>query len=157
MIQSLKNLFSVERSDPKVDSTSDVRNARLKVATCVILLEIARADDEFTPDERQSIVNTLRERFSLSTDEAHELIEFATEEREQSKDLWTFTNQINQSCDRDEKLQIIEEVWRVVIADGSIDGHERNLAHQLAKLLNITHGQLIELKMKVLEKARRGE
>jgi uncharacterized tellurite resistance protein B-like protein len=157
MIESLKSLFSAKLTDSNANSTPNTHEDRLKVATCVILLEIARADDDFTLEERQSVVKALSKRFSLSETDAHELIDFATNEREESRDLWTFTNHINQSCNRAEKLEIIDEVWRVVIADGSIDGHERNLAYQLAKLLHINHEQLIVSKMKILDNARKSK
>ena len=48
-----------------------------------------------------------------------------------------------------EKRQIIEEVWRVIYADGALDAHEDYLVHKLAKLLNLNHPQLIEAKMTV--------
>ena len=48
-----------------------------------------------------------------------------------------------------EEMEVIEEVWRVIFADGTLDGHEDYLVHKLAKLLNLTHPQLIEAKMKV--------
>lgn len=152
MLNTLKQLFSQELVSE--ESEAPKAHERLKVATCVLLLEIARADDEFTDDERKQIIETLIERFSLSQDDAHELIDMASEAREQSRDLWSFTTQINQACTHSEKLDIIEEVWRVVCADGSIDGHEKHLAHQLGKLLNLRHGQIIEAKVKVLEDLR---
>lgn len=154
MIQSLKNLFASEAGDSHAAPQSERREERLKVATCVLLLEIARADDEFATEERESIIQSLRTRFDLSEDDANELIELSTEQRKESNDLWGFTHQINESCDPTEKMEIIDEVWRVVFADGSIDGHENHLAHQLGKLFNLTHGQLMESKMKILKEAR---
>lgn len=152
MLNRLKQLFSPESISGEDESHHAYE--RLKVATCVLLLEIAHADDEFTDDERIQIVETLINRFSLSQEDAHELMDLASEAREQSRDLWSFTTLINQACTFQEKRDIIEEVWRVVCADGSIDGHETYLAHQLGKLLNLTHGQIIEAKVKVLEDLR---
>ena len=154
MIQALKKLFTAEPANPDTQPQQDLREERLKVATCVVLLEMAMADDEFTPEERQSVIRSLRTRFTLSEDDADELIQLSTQQRKESNDLWAFTNQINQSCDHSEKMEIIDEVWRVVVADGSIDGHENHLAHQLAKLFNLTHAQLIASKTKILKEAR---
>jgi uncharacterized tellurite resistance protein B-like protein len=135
-------------------SSEERRHERLKVATCVVLVEIAMADDEFEPEERKHIISALQARFDLSEADAEELIELSTAEREKSRDLWSFTHLINEACSREEKMTIIDEVWRVVVADGTIDGHENHLAHQLGKLFNLTHGQLIESKMKVLKEVR---
>ncbi|MCP4642028.1 MAG: hypothetical protein GY851_16415, partial [bacterium] len=50
--------------------------------------------------------------------------------------------------------QIIEEVWRVIFADGRLDGHEDYLVHKLARLLNLNHPQLIAAKVKVMEESK---
>jgi uncharacterized tellurite resistance protein B-like protein len=152
MLNNLKKLFSAPANG--TTNPQETTDERLKVATCAILLEIAHTDDDFCDDERRHIMETLTNRFSLSEGDAIELIELADEARKKSRDLWGFTNQINEACDKVEKLGVIEEVWRVVFADGSIGGHENHLAHQLGRLLNLTHGQIIELKIKVLDELR---
>ena len=119
------------------------------LATCVLLLEVAEADEEFSDEERWRIQQLLQQRFGLSESEVAELIRESQEHRAESHDLWRFTNQINQSCSRQEKMQLIEEVWRVVYADGTLEAHEDYLAHKLGRLLNLDHTELIEAKMKV--------
>lgn len=144
MLKRLLALFAAK------EQTSEIPEAkRVQIAACAILLEVAGADNEFAPEECQRIIAVLRERFELGQDEAEELVRTAEERRTKAFDLWHFTSQINASCSRDEKLRIIEEVWRVIYADGRLDGHEDYLAHKLAQLLNLTHPQLIEAKMKV--------
>lgn len=124
------------------------------VATCVVLLEAAMADDEFTPDEQQSIVAAMRRRFALSEAEAEEVMTEADAIRRDSLDLWQFTHAINESLGPEEKVAVIEEVWRVVYADGVLTGHEDHLLHKLGKLLNLNHKQLIGAKLKVLGEVR---
>ena len=144
MLEKLLELLAARQ----VDSEGG-RQERLRLATCAVLLEAAGADNEFSPAECQLIIEALRARFDLTQDEAEELIRVALDRRQETSGLWKFTNQINQSCTLEEKLGIIEEVWRVIYADGSLDGHEDYLVHKLAALLNLTHPQLIEAKLKV--------
>ena len=66
-----------------------------------------------------------------------------------SIDLWQFTNLINQNYSTDEKLQIIETMWKIVYADGRLDKHEDYLVHKLSNLLRLTHKQLIDAKLRV--------
>lgn len=136
------------------EETAATDEERLRTATCVLLLEVAGADDEFSPEECDRIIRVLCGRFALSQDEAEELVRAAGERRAKSFDLWKFTNQINELCSTDEKTQIIEEIWRVIYADGTLDAHEDYIAHKLARLLNLTHPQLIAAKLKALEEAR---
>lgn len=124
------------------------------MATCALLLEVASADNEFAPEECQRIIEILVKRFDLPQDDAEELVRAANERRAQSVDLWQFTHQVNESCSQDEKVAFMEEIWRVIYADHTLDGHEDYLVHKLAGLLNLTHPQLIGAKMKVLGEIR---
>ncbi|TKJ39104.1 hypothetical protein CEE37_11835 [candidate division LCP-89 bacterium B3_LCP] len=149
MLQRIKKLMA----DTQVKSTV-VNSPDLTLSLCVMLLEIAQADDEFTPDERTHVVRTLQERFSLSETETHELIEEAQGTREESLDLWQFTNKLNQEFDRGQKLLIMEEIWRVIYADGTLDSHEDYLVRKLSNLLNLSHKEMINAKLKVLKEIR---
>ncbi len=126
----------------------------LHVAVCVLLVETASADDEFHESERQQICRALQGHFGLSAEEVEELLEYTLNHKDHSHDLWKFTNHINKSCNRPEKMAIVEEVWRVIFADGQLDGHEDYLVHKLAKLLNLPHPALIEAKMTVRKEQR---
>lgn len=149
MLARIVSLFTSEARE-----NAAARDERLRLATCAILLEAAGADNEFAPEECARIVGALKSRFGLDQEDAEELIKYATERRAESSDLWKFTNVINQNCSNEEKTGILHEVWRVIYADGTLDGHEDYLVHKLAKLLNLTHPQLIAAKMAVLSEMR---
>ena len=90
----------------KPETVEEAGPDRLRLATCVLLLEAARADDEFTDAERAHIVDVMRTRFELSSEEAHDLIEEATQLRDNSSDLWRFTHEINEAYPLTEKIAI---------------------------------------------------
>ena len=69
-------------------------------------------------------------------------------ERKESLDLWQFTNLINQSYSREEKLKVAETLWRVIYTDGKVDQHEEYLMRKLTYLLNLEHQDMIEAKFK---------
>ena len=127
---------------------------RVRLATCVVLLEAARADSEYTDAERTHIVEVMKTRYELNSEEAHALIEEATQLRDNSSDLWRFTHEINKAYPLEEKIAILEEIWRIFYSDGTLDGHEDHLAHKLRNLLNLNHPQMIAAKMKVLKEIR---
>jgi uncharacterized tellurite resistance protein B-like protein len=41
-------------------------------------------------------------------------------------------------------------VWEIAYTDGKLDKYEDYLVHKLAKLLHLTHKQLIEAKLRVI-------
>jgi len=122
---------------------------RLQVATCIILLEVAKSDDEFSSIEKATVGAILKKKFDLSAEAAEELIKVASREREESVDLWEFTNLINENYSKEEKRRIVESAWRVIYADEKLDGYEDYFVHKLAKLLQLDHSDLIDAKLKV--------
>lgn len=152
MLNRLKNLLT--QPLPEIEKGSERNVISLTLAVCVVLLEIAQADDEFTDEERDHVVETLKVRFSLSTEEAEELILSAEQAREESLDLWRFTNRVNEALDKEQKRKVLMEVWRVIYADGTLDAHEDYLVHKLARLFNLQHSDLIEAKLEVVGEKR---
>ena len=145
MLSTFKHIF--DRS-VKEEGSQD-RETKLKVATCVILLEAATADSNFTPEEQTKVIEILKSTFQMDDHAVKELIDKSESEREHSTDLWYFTNLINENLDNEEKYNLMEQVWEVVYSDGTLDKFENYVAHKLLNMLNLDHSRFIDLKMKV--------
>ncbi|NQT56670.1 MAG: TerB family tellurite resistance protein [Desulfobacteraceae bacterium] len=128
----------------KEETTHDIR-----IATCALLLEMSYIDGEFSESERENIISILKKDYHLSDEYASALIEASKKELNESIDLWHFTNLINQNYSIEEKIRVIETVWSIAYTDGRLDKYEDYLVHKLAKLLHLTHKQLIEAKLRV--------
>jgi uncharacterized tellurite resistance protein B-like protein len=149
MLDIVKRFFnknSAEFSeDTKQNSAHDIR-----VATCALFVEIARIDEKFTDAEMEAILSILKEKYGLSQDHADALIAEAEKELDKSVDLWQFAKLINENYSNEEKIEIIETLWRIVYVDGKMDRYERYLMNKLQNLLRLSHDQLIAAKLKVL-------
>jgi len=119
------------------------------VATCALFLEMANIDGEFSDSEQENIISILKKDHHLSDKHVAELINTSNKELKQSVDLWQFTNLINQNYSKEEKIHILEMIWKIVYTDGRLDKHEDYLVHKLAKLLRLSHKQLIDAKLKI--------
>ena len=124
----------------------------VRVATCALFLEMGRIDEKFTPDELDTVINILQREYGLSAEHAEALLAEADKNLKASIDYWHFTNLINENYSTGEKLEIIEMLWRIVFVDGRMDKYENYLMHKLADLLRLSHGQLIDAKLKALGK-----
>lgn len=124
---------------------------RIQVATCVVLLEMAHADEEFHAMEQTLVRDLLQRKFDLADEDVAELIEYARQERAASLDLFQFTRRINEHFTRAEKLEMMEALWRLVYADGVLDKYEDYLVRQLATLLRLGHHEMIAAKVRVLD------
>ena len=121
----------------------------IEVATCAVLLEIAKIDGEFTDEEQKIINSILKKKFSLTDEEAKERIRLTSEELKQSSDLWRFTNTINKNFSKEQKVQLIEHIWQIIYSDKHLKGHEDYLVHKLQRLIWLDHKDLIDAKTKV--------
>ena len=149
MIDKIKRFFDKARAEVPGDTNQPTEHD-IRVATCALLVEIARIDEEFTDAEMQTILSILKEKYGLSPEHADALIAEAEKELEKSVDLWHFANLINQNYSNEEKIEIIETLWQIVYVDGKMDEHEHYLMGKLQNLLCLTHDQLITAKLKVL-------
>ena len=123
---------------------------RVQIATCVILLEVAKYDFELSSIEEETTKAILKHEFSIPEEAIEDLMKVAEEQREESVDLWEFTNVINQQFSREDKLKILEAAWKIIYADEKLDKYEDHYVHVLASLLRMRHADLIDAKMRVL-------
>ena len=130
------------------DGPSKERDVHL--AACAVFLEAAHIDNEFDPREMETILGVFVSEYGLSSEEVVELKRASEKELARSLDLWTFTNVINEHYTNQEKSRLVELLWRLVYADGKMDEHENYFMHKLAKLLRLTHRDLIDAKLRVL-------
>jgi len=130
-----------------------VTETELQVATCAVLLEIAHADETFSAAEERRIVDLMQQRFRLSEEAVYEIKAVSDAERQDSIDLWQFTSTLKEHYTPDQRREVIEMIWGVIYADGTLDKYEDYLAHKLAKLLGLNHRELIDAKVRVLRSA----
>ena len=140
ILKKILTLLSVPESEPEID--------RVPLATAVLLLEIAHADGEVSPEEKALIRRLLEDEFDLDNATRRELLQMAEETRRESVDLHEFTTQINHNFSQPEKEQIIESFWQLAFADGRLDAHEEAMMRQLGHLIGLSQRQLIDAKLR---------
>ena len=148
MIESLKRFLTKQTGSttkPQPHSDQDIR-----VAVCALCVEIARIDETFSSEELDTLIEILTQKYALSPEHAQELITEADKALEDSVDLWQFARAINENFTIDEKVGIMEILWRIVYVDGKMEPNEHYLMNKLSNLLRLSHKQMIDAKLKVL-------
>jgi uncharacterized tellurite resistance protein B-like protein len=153
MFERLKLVLAGEHTSKAAEVEEE---KRIQVATAVILLEVAYADEECSESELEHIIDILTSTFDLDEESVNELILVAEEQLRKSIDIWHFTEIINNEYSDEEKYRIIENVWRVVYADGKLDKYEDYIVHKLARILHIPHKRMIDAKLKFLPDEQEG-
>ncbi|MCI0432584.1 MAG: TerB family tellurite resistance protein [Gemmatimonadetes bacterium] len=123
----------------------------MRVAAAALMIEVVRGDDEFSAVEHEAVLTAVRRKFDLDAVEAEELLELAESAARDAHDYYQFTSQINESFSDEQKLRLIEELWRVAYADETLHRHEEHLIRRVADLLYVRHSDFIRAKLRVLD------
>ncbi|SDK87576.1 Uncharacterized conserved protein, tellurite resistance protein B (TerB) family [Modicisalibacter muralis] len=150
MIDAIQQFFNRTLAAP--DKAQD-RSLTLELATAALLCEIVRADYRTEPSELEALGVMLQTRFSLSHEAVDELMRLAEREAEQSVDHFQFVRLVNEHYDYDDKVALVELMWRLAYVDSALDPHEEHRIRKLADLLFVRHSDFIRTKLRVQEES----
>lgn len=130
----LDRLFRSFRQD---QSPAPDDEATLPKAVAALLVEAARADDDYSDDEQKMIIKILQGQFALEGEQAERLKKDAEEAQAAANDLYSFSRIVKDGLDSDGKMKLIEDMWRVVLTDDERDPHEEMIIRRLVGLIHL--------------------
>ena len=133
-------------STSTVSVSAEDRDAALRMATAVLMLDVARADYVFEESEFDRVLRLVELHFGLAPEEAAELINLADDKAENLTSLHEFTQLLHQHLSEDEKAHIISLLWQIAYADGRLDKYEDSLVLKISDLLYVSRGRVMRLK-----------
>lgn len=142
MLEAIQSFFA--QRIVRTPARPETGPSDLQLAACALLLEIARADGEFSPREEAVLVGAMRRQFGLDQATAAELIELAEAERTRAIDHFQFARLIATHYDLGQRMVLAEMMWSVILADGEIADREAALVRRLASLLDLQPAYLAE-------------
>ena len=145
MINSLKNFFI--RSEENIES--EISNLNI---LCGIMIEAANIDGTIDQKEIEKISNFLVYSFEEKQEDVQREIDRCINDLNNHKSLHFFTSKINKLYSNEKKIELIEILWEIILADGKIHDYESNLIRRLAGLLYLNDYECGKAKKKVLLK-----
>jgi uncharacterized tellurite resistance protein B-like protein len=122
----------------------------------VLLVEVARSDQDFSDAERRAVLGSIQGKFGLSSGEAQELLALAELQSRDAHDIYQFTSKIDAAFSPARKERLIEELWRAAYSDSTLHAYEEHLIRRVADMLHLSHAQFISAKLRVLAKVSPG-
>lgn len=123
-------------------------NFLIKIAS--LLIHAAKIDENYTEEEEKIIKDTLIQLGSNS-ESINELIEKAKAMEENSNQILDFTREVK-NLKEDEKIKIVEALWKIIYSNKDADMYETNLMRRLAGLLYIDNKVMGDIKEKIKNK-----
>lgn len=107
-----------------------------RLAYAALMVRLARSDDRYSARERARIDALLGAHYRLAPAAAAALRAEAEMAEEEAPDTVQFTRLIKQAVPYEERVDVIEALWRLAAADG-IDADERAFLRLVANLLGV--------------------
>ena len=122
------------------------RNEALRIATAVLMVDVARADSEFDESEFERLLHLLQNHFQLSAEDAAVLANIANERADDLVSVHDFTSMLHEHLSESEKAEIVGLLWKIAYADGRLDKYEDSLVLKISDLLYVSRGRVMRLK-----------
>jgi uncharacterized tellurite resistance protein B-like protein len=145
MIKKLFDQIVDAVSAPAADNEEDREHA-IRMATAVLMIDVARADDTFDEAEFDRVLSLTEKHFELAAEDAAALVNSANETAESIVSLHGFTDTLHANLQEHEKARIVEMLWKVAYADGDLDKYENSLVLKISDLLHVSRGAVMRLK-----------
>jgi uncharacterized tellurite resistance protein B-like protein len=146
MIDVIKKLIQ-KGGDRDKSVTGADKQQLIRLAAAILFVEVMHADHKVDKREQQVVRQALQESFSLTRYEADELQLLAEERVKDVTSLHEFTSLLHGRLTNEEKVMLLEQIWRVALADNNVDKYEEHLVRRIAELLYIKHGDYIRAKL----------
>ncbi len=125
-----------------------------RLAAAALLFHVTAIDGVVSDDERVLLADLLKRRFGLDDAGTKALIRAAEEADQEAVDLYGFTSVLKRRLDETERERIIEMMWELVFADGTIHEFEDNLVWRVSELLAVSSQARIRLKQVVRDRSQ---
>ena len=147
MIKTIyEKVVTVLATQPSADKEAVEREAAIRLATAVLMVDVARADHVFDESEFESVLRLIEKHFDLEPEEAAQLVNEAGDVADDLVTIQHFTRRLHEHLDEREKLRIVALLWQVAFADGRLDKSENSLVLQISDLLYVNRARVMRLK-----------
>ena len=124
-----------------------------RLALAALLVRIAKTDGDYAAEEVARIDNVLRTRYNIGPFEVANLRRDAESLEAEAPDTVRFTRAIKDAVPHEERAQVIEALWEIVLADGTRDHEEDALMRLVAPMLGINDRDSALARQRVEKKA----
>ena len=118
------------------------------VNVACLLIHAAKIDENYTSEEREIIKKTVKKLYP-DLDNLDKVGTQAEQKENDSNHIQEFTKEVK-SLSLENKIIIVETLWRIILSDGKSDIYENNLMRRLAGLLYLDDKIVGETKVKIL-------
>ncbi len=149
MIEAIRNFFEKKLAKGEGEEAEGAALTKLDLCSAALMIEVMNSDHELDEREHLEFMKVLRQNYDVAEDDLSELVELAKSEAREATSLYQFTRLINDNYDREQKIALIENMWRIAFSDEKLDKYEDHLIRKISELIYVSHSDFIKTKLKV--------
>ena len=108
------------------------------LSLAAIFIRIAKLDGVFDKEERQEIRFFLKKRYNLPPQDIDNIISEATKLESDLNDNVQLTKRIKDTVDFEDRFDLLEDAWSLIIADGKRSYQEDSFMRLFCSLLGLS-------------------
>ena len=124
---------------------NDLSDDLVKIAA--LLIHAARIDENYSSEEKEIVKKTLIE-IGVKKENLENIVKKAENIESNSIQILDYTKEVK-NMSNDEKIKIIETLWRIIFSNNKADVYETNLMRRLEGLLYIDSNIMGNIKDKI--------
>ena len=124
------------------------KNFEIELTASILAYEIARADGDVAESELQVLLTEVEKIASNVGKSPGKVLLIIKEFSNKSVSFHEFIEDINKEYTKDQKILLIDFLWRVAYADSSLEVQEERLIRRIANLIHIKDIEVLKLKDK---------
>jgi uncharacterized tellurite resistance protein B-like protein len=149
VIESIKSFFEKNLTKKEEEEAPSSAMSRVDLTCAALLVEVMNSDHELDEREHQEFMAVLQQSYNIAESDLEELIQLAKDEAFEATSLYEFTKLINDSYDYEQKVELIENMWRIAFSDKRLDKYEDHLIRKVSELIYVSHSDFIKTKLKI--------
>ena len=138
------------------NNEKEVHKEEVKALSSIValLVEAASVDGNIGEKEKSHILLILNKQLNIEETEANEILQEAIIKSQDQIEIWSKTHDIRKEMGYEERLNIVELMWEIVLVDEVLDVFESQLMRRVSGLLFVSDYDSGSCKKRAIEKLK---
>ena len=140
-------MFSFFKKSQQKDVPENVNSSfEIELTAAVLAYEIARIDGEISNEELNILMKEIKIIANKVKKDEKEILKIIEIYSNDSVSFYEFVEDINKNYTKDDKLSLLNFMWKIAYADGTLEVNEEKIIRRLADLIKIKDLEVLKLK-----------
>ena len=139
-------MFNFFKKKEEKNRKEKLPSFEFELTASVLAYEIARSDGDISKEELTTLMQEIGKVSDRVGKDKFEVFKIVEEYSKNSVSFHEFIEDINDNYSKDQKISLLDFMWKTAYSDGRLDVDEERLIRRVADLINIKDIEVLKLK-----------